>query len=261
MEKLNRCEILSQLDPITQACLGELVILESVDSTNNYLLKLTYLKKVIGCFAEQQTAGKGQRGKSWRSPAGQIYFSILWQFEKNPEQIRGLSLAIGIAVCRALRNHGVQEGLSVKWPNDVYFQSKKLVGILVETERQTEEGCHAIIGIGVNLFLSPKQVGIDQPWASLHEASNTPVSRNIFAGALLNETIIALIQFSKYGFNAFHQEWLRLDYLFNKRITVTSAQQVLTGIMRGVSSQGELLLLDDQHREQICLNGTIKLLS
>ena len=191
MELLNSGQILGHLHPEARAQLDELVILETVDSTNDYLLRLAHRQQVIACFAEQQTAGKGQRGKRWLSPPnGQIYFSLLWPFNNPPAAIMGLSLAAGVAAARALRNYGVTEGIAVKWPNDVYYQNQKLAGILVETAPGTQGIYNAVIGIGINLYLSPEQATeIDQPWASLHQILQQNIERNRFAGILLNETL------------------------------------------------------------------------
>lgn len=263
IELLEKAWVLEHLHPAPRARLDELVVLNSVDSTMDYLLRLTQQspeKQVIACFAEQQTAGKGQRGKSWLSPPGQIYFSILWPFHKPANQIMGLSLAIGVAVARTLHQYGVGNGVQLKWPNDVYYQSKKLAGILVETAQTTQDTCRAVIGIGINLYLTDEQAAaITQPWSSLQQIMQQPLARNRLAGLLLNEILKALIEFSAQGLNIFQQEWRALDYLYNQRITVTSPQQTLNGIMRGISAHGELLLLDDHQQQHICLNGSVRL--
>ncbi len=263
MELLNSGQILESLHPEVRAQLGELVILGTVDSTNDYLLRLAHRQQVIACFAEQQTAGKGQRGKRWLSPPnGQIYFSVLWPFNKSPAAIMGLSLAVGVGVAQALRNYGVTQRIAVKWPNDVYYENQKLAGILVETTPGTQGFCNAVIGIGINLYLRPEQATeIDQPWASLHQIIQKDIERNHFAGILLNEIILALGKFSTGGLTTFLAEWRTLDYLYGKQVTVTSAQQTLTGIMNGISENGELLLIDDQQRQHICLNGMVRLVS
>ncbi len=261
IELLEKEAILKQLQPDTAARLDELVILESIDSTNNYLLSLAQSRQTIACFAEQQTAGKGQRGKQWHSPnGGQIYFSLLWQFHKPLSQIMGLSLTMGIATARTLRQYGVDEDLQVKWPNDVYYQGQKLVGILVEIAPGNQDSCKVVIGIGVNLYLTDEQAAvINQPYTSLYQILRQPIARNRFAGMLLNECLLAVTQFSEQGLEPFQAEWRKFDYLYNKRITVTSPQQTLTGVMCGISAHGELLLRDAQQKQHTCLNGTVRL--
>ena len=258
-ELLEKNQILNRLQPEAMARLKQLVILSSVDSTNDYLLKLPHGEQVVACFAEEQTAGKGQRGKRWLSPpGGQIYFSLLWQFTKSPGQILGLSVAVGVAVARALREFGIHEGLQLKWPNDVYYQGQKLVGILVETALGNPGVCNVVVGIGVNLYLTEEAAAaIDQPWTSLHRILQKTIARNEFAGILLNECLKALQEFSENGLSVFQAEWRSLDYLYGKRIQFTSAQQTLTGIMQGISANGELILVDDQQQQHHFLTGTV----
>jgi BirA family biotin operon repressor/biotin-[acetyl-CoA-carboxylase] ligase len=264
IELLGPEQIDKQLQPATRAQLGELIVLKTVDSTNDYLLRLASSlrdEKVIACFAEQQTAGKGQRGKRWVSPPnGQIYCSLLWQISQLSHATMGLSLAIGIAVARTLRSYGVGQGLAIKWPNDVYYHGQKLVGILVETAPGAARGCNVVCGIGINLYPNPEQAAvIDQPWTSLYQILQQKIARNRLAGMLLNELLLVMEQFSNQGLASFQEEWSTWDFLYGKQITVTSPQQTLSGIMQGISAKGELLLLDSQQQIHTCLNGTVRL--
>jgi len=262
-EELNRDLILSALNPQQRRQLDELIILDLIDSTNDYLLKLDPTRRTIACFAERQTAARGQRGKRWAGASpGQIYFSLLWPFPKPINQMRGLSLTVGIAMARTLRQYGVNQGLAIKWPNDVYYHGQKFVGILIETAARASEISNGVvvIGIGVNLHLSAEQgASIDQPWTSLFHILNQEIDRNHFAGLMLNELLFSLQQFSAQGFARFQAEWQELDYLYGKRIQINSPQPILTGIMQGISPNGELLLLDDQQQLHTVLNGTVRL--
>lgn len=261
VELLEHGQVLQELQAQARKQLGELVILPTVDSTNDYLLKLAPTQQVIGCFAEQQTAGKGQRGKHWLSPpTGQIYFSLLWPWYQATQQMMGLSLAVAVTVVRALHHYGVGAGLKVKWPNDVYFHGEKLVGILVETASGLQGMVNIVIGIGINLYLTNEQAAaIGQPWTSLHKILQQPIARNRIAGILLNELLLAMEEFSAQGLAVFQAEWRSLDYLYGKRVTLTSPQQTLTGTMQGISATGELLLTDDQQQSHSCLTGTVRL--
>lgn len=257
IELLNKELILSYLQPEAKILLDELILLETVDSTNDYLLRIAHLNRVIACFAEQQTSGKGQRGKSWTSPRGQIYFSLLWTFQQPPHYILGLSLAIGISVARSLQLYGIGDGLAIKWPNDVYYQNKKLVGILVETVPGSSGIYHSVSGVGINLF--PYEIQINQPWTYVQEILQSPIERNRLAGLILNELLIIFQKFSHHGLEAFLDEWRQWDYLYGKKITITTSQVSLMGIMQGISSNGELLLLDEQNQIRTCLTGTVRL--
>jgi len=121
-----------------------------IDSTNQWLLdKIPNVNNGQTCIAEYQLAGRGRRGRSWVSPfASHLYFSYYWRFDSGIEKLSGLSLLVGIATVNALEKIGIQ-GVSLKWPNDLYYQGKKLAGILIELNAQATEACHTVIGIGM----------------------------------------------------------------------------------------------------------------
>ena len=106
-------------------------ISDSIDSTNAEALRLVD----AGCaapflvLAEQQTAGRGRRGRKWVSPFAQnVYYSLVLRIESGLRQLEGLSLVVGLAVMQALRESGVR-GAALKWPNDVLVGQKKIAGI------------------------------------------------------------------------------------------------------------------------------------
>src|SRR6185369_14521141 len=83
-------------------------------------------------FAEQQSAGRGRRGRAWRLPLGaNLMFSVLWRFDAGFAALAGLSLAVGAALAQALESIGVRN-VALKWPNDLQVDGRKLGGILVE---------------------------------------------------------------------------------------------------------------------------------
>ncbi|MBS0351957.1 MAG: biotin--[acetyl-CoA-carboxylase] ligase [Proteobacteria bacterium] len=261
IELLNDTLMRAFFSELTLSRLNQLILLESVDSTNNYLLKMEHPPSMVACFAEQQTAGRGQRGKSWFSPSGQIYFSLLHQVNKPLHQITGLSLAVGIATAEALGAYGIDSsGLQLKWPNDVYYEGKKLAGILVEVNQGILSSCKIVIGIGVNLFSSPNyEHQINQPHTSLEQIQNIKIARNRFAALLVNHCVSSVLEFCQGGFDSFFDLWRKYDYLFGKKIQITQPQNVLTGWMQGISTKGELLLKDDRGQVHHCINGSIQI--
>ncbi|MGB1091882.1 MAG: biotin--[acetyl-CoA-carboxylase] ligase, partial [Oceanobacter sp.] len=130
--------------------LDRLDTLLTVDSTNTYLLEQAadHMGKRFAALAEMQTGGRGRRGRHWVSPFGKnIYLSLLVTLPGEVGQQFGLSLVTAIAVEQALTKQGI-DGISLKWPNDVYLNGRKLAGILLEA-RQSQPGfCQVVIGIG-----------------------------------------------------------------------------------------------------------------
>ena len=177
----------------------ELVLFEKTDSTNDQArLKVKQgCTLPLACFAEEQTQGRGRRGKVWVSPPGSsIYLSLIWKFDLPVNELGSLSLAIGVAVARVLKKLGLKN-VGLKWPNDVLVDDKKIAGILIEATQLTSSSTTAIIGIGLNYKLpADLPVKPDQPWtdiiSSLTMASpdELNISRNNAAGLLLHECMV-----------------------------------------------------------------------
>ena len=219
-------------------------VVSVVDSTNEWLLdKIPHLKNGQTCIAEFQLAGRGRSGKKWISPFGShIYFSYYQAFNCSVDKLAGLSLLVGIATVNVLEKSGI-EGISLKWPNDIYYQNKKLAGILIELEVSTKDTCHAVIGIGLNVKM-PAWHGkqIDQPWADLYTCSKTLVDRNQLIALLITELAYLLIDYENQGLRPHIDRWFKLDCFLNKQVNVIIADKITSGICRGINNSGELLL-------------------
>ena len=121
----------------------DIVVLDIVGSTNDFVRERLAARGSRGmvAFAEQQTAGRGRRGKTWHSPAGaNIYCSVGWQCQGALASLSGLSLAVGAILAESVATHlGIQ--LQLKWPNDLFYQERKLGGVLVELLGE-QDGVH-----------------------------------------------------------------------------------------------------------------------
>lgn len=241
-ELLNSDLIKVSIDTKNLSLLGELLILDVVDSTNTYLLTLrkSESSKGIICFAEQQTEARGRLGRRWQGvPYANICCSIRWQF-RALTKISGLSIAIGVMVANVLRKYGLSQGIQLKWPNDVLYNGRKLSGILIETKQD-----RVVIGIGMNLYL-PEDA--DPHWISVHEITGEAVGRNKVAGLLVNELLEQLPFFESQGLKGFLEDWQHYDALIEKPIILQAGDKKFMGIMQGITEQGELLLRDDNNQ-------------
>ncbi|MCB1639256.1 MAG: biotin--[acetyl-CoA-carboxylase] ligase, partial [Thiothrix sp.] len=172
-EPLDALAIRRQLSPATAAALNPIHIFQALDSTNRWLLEQGKGGDV--CLAETQTAGRGRYGKSWQSPAGNIYCSVRWHFEVIPPHFGCLSLVVGVALARALEQAGLQ-GHGLKWPNDLWHQDRKLGGILIQTAEVLSQ---VVIGFGLNVNIDPQNGDpIDQPWCQLSDLLVSLPDRN-----------------------------------------------------------------------------------
>lgn len=126
---------------------------ECTDSTNTRAKELAENGSPSGTLvvAEQQTAGKGRRGRSWESPSGtNIYMTLMLKPEINPNNASMLTLVTAMAVCHAVCRVTNAEA-QIKWPNDVVVNGKKICGILTEMSAQFDYINHIVIGIGINV--------------------------------------------------------------------------------------------------------------
>jgi BirA family biotin operon repressor/biotin-[acetyl-CoA-carboxylase] ligase len=245
LQRLDAARIRAAL-PAPQRLRG-LEVLARTDSTNQRLLEAEPAQDPQALFAELQTAGRGRRGREWRSPFGaNLYLSLAWSFPAWPPQLSALSLAVGVACARALRVAGLSQ-VRLKWPNDLRVGEYKLGGILIEQRGEAGGACRVVIGIGINLAMSAEQAGaLGQPWTSLQAAmaagGRRPPERNAFAAALLGELLAALTEFEEAGFAPFLADWSWLDATANQPVRIEGGGAPLLGIARGIDAQGALIV-------------------
>jgi len=248
-EPLNAAAIRGQLKSAPAHRIESLEVLREVDSTNDYLKRLKSpedSRQVNVCLAEWQHAGRGRRGRSWVSPYGSnLYLSLACVLDEGILQSGGLSLAMAIAVHRTLRSLGI-DGLGLKWPNDIFFNGRKLAGILLDLSGEGGGNYQVIVGVGINLRMPDSIAGeIDQPWADLRKY-RLELQRNQLAGILLENLIQAIEIFSRQGLAAFAEEWQRYDLTAGLPVDLhTGRQEGISGVARGVNLNGALLIEQD----------------
>ena len=230
-----------------------LQILDEVASTNTYLMQHKTAAHATCVAAHVQTQGKGRRGRSWVSQLGaSLTFSLLWRFQCGAAALSGLSLAVGVALMRALHSLGVGQA-QLKWPNDVLVfednasgisRPRKLAGILIELQGDLDGPSAAVIGIGINLNL-PKNVllNIDQPAVDLANVSAKPINQSELLGVILKHLAEVLSDFEQHGFIGLRDEWLSYHAYKNKavRMLLPNGTEVI-GTVTGVAEDGILLV-------------------
>lgn len=246
LDLLEEEKLVTHIEKNQQDNLNQIKLFLTLPSTNDYLLNISNseLGKCIACFAEQQTKGKGRRGRLWISPfAKNIALSVLWHFPQDASELSGLSLAVAIAVVKALKAFGITKQLSLKWPNDILWKDQKLVGILVELACEVHNICKTVIGIGINVDLPfTSHADITQPWTDIHQITQQTIDRNALGGTLLNELIKALMLFQKEGLAPFIPLWQSLDCTYGQTVMLITPAGRLQGIGRGINAQGHFLL-------------------
>ena len=229
------------IDPASQSHISSCQVDMAIDSTNAAVGRLP-LEQQHGALwlAEYQWAGRGRRGRSWYSPLGaNIYLSLGWRFDLAASALGCLSLATGVAVRNTLTRLGASE-VMLKWPNDVRVQGKKIAGCLVEIRGDANGPCNAVIGVGLNVAMSPA-APIDQAWCSVREL-NIPTSKTKIAALLADELIRVMLKYQENGFKPFANDWAAADELSGNTINLVLGEQSIGGVARGVAVSGALLV-------------------
>ncbi len=245
-EPLQSSRVLAGLDASVRERLQALEILPQVDSTSDHLkrdsapLPEGHLRV---CLAEWQSAGRGRRGRRWVSPYGtNLYLSVATKINESGLAAGGLSLVSAIAVAQVLRARGL-DGVGVKWPNDIYYQGRKLAGILLDLAGESGGPYRVVIGVGINLKVPDSAArAIDQPWADLSQAG-LHLSRSQLAADVINSLAEALRRCDAHGLPDFINSWNELDLVTGRAVELHNEREpMITGIARGIDPRGGLLI-------------------
>ncbi|PIX04131.1 MAG: biotin--[acetyl-CoA-carboxylase] ligase, partial [Gallionellales bacterium CG_4_8_14_3_um_filter_54_18] len=184
-------------------------------------------------------------------------FSLLWRFECGLNGLSGLSLAVGVAILRALRRFEAA-GVGLKWPNDILAEHGnsmvrgKLGGVLIEAQGDMYGPSAVVIGIGLNCSLpTVLERAITQPAVSLRQLCVKPPTRDQLLAAVLQALAAVLDEFARDGFAALRGEWERYHAQQDLPIQLQMPDgSIVEGIARGVGDNGELRLETAQGMRQ-----------
>jgi BirA family biotin operon repressor/biotin-[acetyl-CoA-carboxylase] ligase len=243
---------------VVQAQLGEYAgrfrteVLQMAASSNTELLRRATAGAPGGSVlaVELQTAGRGRIGRTWYSGLGNaLTFSLLWRFDCGLNGLSGLSLAVGLAILRALKRLGVA-GIGLKWPNDILTVQGKLGGVLIEAQGDMYGPSSVVIGVGINCTLPFKiEQSIGQPAIALDQLCVALPERNQLLAVLLQELALVLDAFAAGGFATLRAEWESHHAFQDQSIQLQMPDgSTVIGIARGVTDSGELLLETSQGR-------------
>jgi BirA family biotin operon repressor/biotin-[acetyl-CoA-carboxylase] ligase len=265
LDLLDENLVRSALSPQAAGLLSRLQLLETVDSTNAEAMRQVEAGAGAGlaCSAEQQSAGRGRRGRTWVSPfARNIYLSLVWQYHQGAAALEGLSLAVGVAVARALAANALPP-VQLKWPNDVVYEGAKLGGVLLEMTGDAAGTCQVIVGVGLNVAMPGAAAGaIDQAWTdidSMVESGRARPGRNLLLASLLNELLPLLAGFEQRGFGPWRDAWQALDAYAGQAVVLHTGARELAGIACGVDERGALQLETAAAGVQSIYGGEISL--
>ncbi|WP_421552287.1 bifunctional biotin--[acetyl-CoA-carboxylase] ligase/biotin operon repressor BirA [Pseudomonas yamanorum] len=221
-------------------------ISDSIDSTNAEALRLIEAGRTAPflVLSEQQTAGRGRRGRKWVSPFAQnVYYSLVLRIDGGMRQLEGLSLVVGLAVMQALRHAGVRNA-GLKWPNDVLVGQKKIAGILLELIGDPADICHVVLGIGINVNMQEADE-VDQQWTSVQLETGNAVDRNYLVARLGVQLQAYLERHRLSGFSAIQGEWEQSHLWQGRAVSLVAGVNQIDGVVLGIDGQGALRLSVD----------------
>ncbi len=226
---------------------------DTIDSTNNCA------KAVAGCGAiegtvvitENQTEGKGRHGRTWlSSPEENLMFSLVLRPKVAAESLNLLPLYVAVAVTEAIEK---TTGLKVecKWPNDLLVNGKKLAGILIEGSVKQNAVEYVVIGIGINVnqTMFPPSLGMKATSVKL-ESSRSFVREDLFR-AILHSLEKTYFQASPSGFQSILPDWISHTSMINKPISVSLQGSVISGVVKGLSPEGGLILQTEESEKTL----------
>jgi len=246
------------------ACAGRFDVdaLDACDSTSSELLRRAERGAPAGTVvvADQQSAGRGRRGRHWLSASeASLTFSLLWRFNGSPAQLSGLSLAVGVGLAHAMERLGAR-GVCLKWPNDVLLQSgedfAKLAGILIELSSD-RRGTQAVIGIGINLQRPAGE--LPQPAAGLNQAFAVLPERHELLAAILCALAEVFETFASDGFFGLKADWQARHAWQDMPVQLLADEaRPLFGRCLGADNDGALLLETESGMQRI-FSGDVSL--
>lgn len=233
---------------------------ESLPSTNELAFRLAGEGAANGevVVADQQTAGRGRRGRTWASPPGvNLYFSVILRPELPPQRAPELTLVAGVALAEILREAGADA--KIKWPNDVHVRGKKIAGILTELSAEPDAIHFVVLGVGVNLNSGPEDLPPElRPQAiSLAEARGARVPRALFAAALWTRLEEWLDRHAENGFGPVRETWKELSSTLGEQVRVKSDREV-RGRAVDLDEQGALLVKTEKGAVERIVAGDVE---
>lgn len=218
---------------------------DSIDSTNTKAKELAEAGHPAGTFvvADQQTSGKGRRGRAWESPQGvSVFMTLLLKPDINPNNASMLTLVAAMATAGAIRGVTGADAL-IKWPNDIVIDGRKICGILTEMSAQFDYINHIVIGVGINVHNESFPEEIANTASSLLIACGKRFHRANLIEAFLEE-------FEKYyaiyleteDMEGLYQEYNQMLVNMGRQVKVIDPKEPFEGKAMGITKKGELIV-------------------
>lgn len=236
--------------------------LDEVDSTNEEARRRIQRGDLGPAWvaARRQTAGRGRRGRTWVSTAGNLFATALFPFDETPQTAALTCFSTCIALRAAFEDVGCDVAeIKYKWPNDILWRGAKISGILIESLRHGPGVLAMAVGVGVNIVASPQT---DQATARLHDLSDgAPPEPEALLERLSERFIQELSRLLSQGFEPTRAAWLLQAGALHQPVAVRMHDRVISGVFRDLDIDGAMILETEAGNMKRISAGDVQLLS
>lgn len=232
-----------------------------IDSTNNKAKELAASGAPEGSIVitEQQSAGRGRKGRSWLSSTGEgLCISLILRPSIPPTEISKITLMTAVAVSEALLAL-TEIDIKIKWPNDILVNRKKLAGILTEMSMEVDAIDYVVVGLGLNVnsSISSFTDEVKDIATSLKIETGNQYSRAQVVKLFLTWFEKLYFEVQKKGFHSIIKRWKELSNIIGKNVSVDEAGQTLNGVVKDIAEDGTLILVDTNNQIQKIISGDV----
>lgn len=224
---------------LPESTLPDFQYFNDIDSTNDAALRAEASTDLL-VIAKTQSAGRGRRGATWRSPSGGIWMSVKVETNISARIAGWIPMAIAVEVSQVIKSATGLESM-LKWPNDIYVVNKKTAGILVQTMTEADDIVNVIAGIGINANFKAGRLG-RLPVTTLMDAAGHKIDRAAMIAKIYLGTKRVLDELSRNRLSYYRQEWDRKDLLRSRQLTVERDGHTFVGKASGIDADARLIL-------------------
>ncbi|NHJ32552.1 MAG: biotin--[acetyl-CoA-carboxylase] ligase [Asgard group archaeon] len=240
---------------------GKVIIFDEIESTQ--LLAKEYIKNEKSSHglviqAKKQVQGKGRLDRSWASPSGGLWLSIILQKKIPLKYFQGFSVRIGLAISESLEEL-LNLPFRVKWPNDLFLNNKKVGGILVDLSSQEIFLKHLVLGIGlnVNFKLSSLPEELQKTATTVFHESGKEFSLDKIRDVIITTLGAILKQFGKGLLPNITSLWKERSVSFESTVKIRMKEKNIEGIEKGITTNCDLII-ETKDRKEIISSGEIE---
>jgi BirA family biotin operon repressor/biotin-[acetyl-CoA-carboxylase] ligase len=242
----------------------DILCLPEVDSTNDEAERQLAASRPTPfvVLARRQTQGRGRLGRVWHSEDnGNLYASFVFRPRLEPGRMQTFTLWMGANLCELVANFcRFQPGL--KWPNDLYFEGRKLGGMLTEARIDADQIRDLVFGLGLNVNSPPTSLPAElaRQATTLASCAGQPVDFNRLTAAIIGRVLAAYGLFVDGSYrDTFADLWNRYDILRGQVVTLREGSRRVTGVVGGIDDEGSLLIRGETGRPQRFHAGDVTL--